>query len=123
MIKTQGLTHIHLVVRDLDQSITFYNQVFGLEERFRDGPKMVFLNTPGTNDLITLNEDDSERQNAGISSGIAHFGFRLENADELDAAIGLVKKNGGSLISKGEHQPGMRYAYVEDPNGYVIELY
>jgi catechol 2,3-dioxygenase-like lactoylglutathione lyase family enzyme len=57
MIKTQGLTHIHLVVSDLDRSLHFYKTAFGMEERFRDGPKMVFLNTPGTNDLITLNED------------------------------------------------------------------
>ena len=57
MIKTQGLTHIHLVVGDLERSLNFYKRALGLEERFRDGPKMVFLNTPGTNDLITLNED------------------------------------------------------------------
>ena len=46
MVKTQGLTHIHLVVRDLERSLQFYQGVFGMEERFRDGPKMVFLNTP-----------------------------------------------------------------------------
>jgi catechol 2,3-dioxygenase-like lactoylglutathione lyase family enzyme len=57
MIRTQGLTHIHLVVRDLERSLRFYQGVFGMEERFRDGPKMVFLNTPGSEDLITLNED------------------------------------------------------------------
>ena len=56
MIKTQGLTHIHLVVRDLERSLRFYQGVFGMEERFRDGPKMVFLNTPGSPDLITLND-------------------------------------------------------------------
>lgn len=54
MIQTQGLTHIHLVVRDLERSLRFYRDVFGLEERFRDGPKMMFLNTPGSQDLITL---------------------------------------------------------------------
>ncbi len=48
MIKTQGLTHIHLVVRDLERSLRFYQDVFGMEERFRDGPRMVFLNTPGS---------------------------------------------------------------------------
>ena len=122
MLKTQGLTHIHLLVKDLDRSIKFYSQVFGLKERFRDGPKMVFLNTPGTNDLITLNEDDRERQNVGVGGGIAHFGFRLENTEDLDSAIALVQACGGSLVSRGEHQPGHHYAYVKDPDGYVIEL-
>ncbi len=66
MIRTQGLTHIHLVVRDLERSLRFYQGVFGMEERFRDGPKMVFLNTPGSPDLITLNEDPAEVQLAGV---------------------------------------------------------
>ena len=56
MIHTQGLTHIHLMVQDLERSLTFYKHVFGLEERFREGRHMVFLNTPGSQDLITLNE-------------------------------------------------------------------
>ncbi len=32
MIKTEGLTHIQLVVADLDRSLRFYKQVFGMEE-------------------------------------------------------------------------------------------
>ena len=76
MIKTQGLTHIHLYVQDLDRSLAFYTSVFGLEERFRDGPKMVFLNTPGSKDTITLNEESSEAHHVGVNAGVAHFGFR-----------------------------------------------
>ena len=121
MIKTQGLTHIHLVVSDLDRSLAFYKKVFGLEERFRDGPKMVFLNTPGTADLITLNEDATERDQAGVCAGIAHFGFRRVGTD-LNEAIEIVEASGGQLVEKGEHQPGHVYAYVRDPDGYLIEL-
>lgn len=80
MVKTHGLTHIHLVVRDLERSLRFYRDVFGMEERFRDGPHMVFLNTPGSRDLITLNQDPQEVDLAGNRGGIAHFGFRLANA-------------------------------------------
>ena len=45
MIGTLGLTHIHLMVRDLERSLTFYKRVFGLEERFREGRHMVFLSS------------------------------------------------------------------------------
>lgn len=122
MIKTQGLTHVHLVVRDLQKSLRFYENVFGLEERFRDGPNMVFLNTPGTSDLITLNEDPAEVARAGENGGIAHIGFRLDESVNLDDAIREVEANGGKLLSRGEHAPGASFAYVEDPDGYVIEL-
>ena len=122
MIKTQGLTHIHLVVRDLERSLRFYQSVFGMEERFRDGPKMVFLNTPGSPDLITLNEDPAEVQLAGVNGGVAHFGFRLADSADLDAAIADVEAQGGKLIRRGEHAPGANFAYIQDPDGYVIEL-
>jgi catechol 2,3-dioxygenase-like lactoylglutathione lyase family enzyme len=122
MIRTQGLSHIHLVVRDLDRSLLFYTRVFGMEERFRDGPKMVFLNTPGSSDLITLNEDPAEAKLAGVNAGVAHFGFRLANKADLDTAIAEIEAAGGKLIRRGEHGPGASFAYVEDPDGYIIEL-
>jgi catechol 2,3-dioxygenase-like lactoylglutathione lyase family enzyme len=122
MIETQGLTHIHLVVRDLERALRFYQGVFGMEERFRDGPKMVFLNTPGSPDLITLSEDPAEAQLAGVNGGVAHFGFRLADSTTLDAAIADVEAAGGKLIRRGEHAPGAAFAYIQDPDGYVIEL-
>jgi catechol 2,3-dioxygenase-like lactoylglutathione lyase family enzyme len=122
MIQTQGLTHIHLIVRDLERSLRFYQAVFGMEERFRDGPKMVFLNTPGSRDLVTLNEDPAEARLAGVNGGVAHFGFRLKDPVLLDGAIAEVEEAGGKLIRRGEHAPGVPFAYVADPDGYVIEL-
>ena len=29
---------------------------------------------------------------------------------------------GGRLLRRGEHAPGVAFAYVVDPDGYVIEL-
>lgn len=122
MVKTSGLYHLHLVVRDLERSLAFYRDVFGLEEQFRDGPKMVFLRTPGARDLITLNEDPAEAEQAGRSGGIGHFGFKLADESDLDAAIQEVVRAGGALIRRSAPGEGRRYAYVRDPDGYVIEL-
>ncbi len=120
MFRTQGLTHINLVVRDLERSLRFYQRVFGMEERFRDG--RVFLNTPGSQDLITLHEDPHDEQLAGVNGGVTHFGFRLADSSDLDAAIAEVEAAGGELIRRGEHAPGVPFAYIQDPDGYVIEL-
>ena len=120
MIRTQGLTHIHLIVGDLQRSLKFYRDVFGMQERFRVGASMVFLNTPGSEDTITLRQ--REAGDAVGAGGVAHFGFRLLNKDDLEAAVQTVIEAGGSLIEQGEHQPGWPFAYVADPDGYVIEL-
>lgn len=122
MIKTAGLTHIHLVVRDMERSLRFYRSVFGMEEQFRVGPHMVFLSTPGSRDLITLNQDEAEQGKAGDSGGIAHFGFNLLGTANLDAAVTDIEQAGGKVVSRGEHAPGVPFVYVADPDGYVIEL-
>ena len=121
MIKTEGLTHIQLVVSDLDRSLGFYKQVFGMEEMFRDGPALVFLRTPGSRDTITLNGGKAG-VTPGESAGVSHFGFRLIEPSDLDRAVEEVCEAGGRLIERGEHSPGVAYAYVADPDGYTIEL-
>ena len=121
MIRTQGLTHLHLAVRDLRLSLQFYREVFGMKELFWSGGSMVFLQTEGTNDLITLRQADSAEA-TGPGGGIGHFGLRLADGVQLDAAVEEVIAAGGRLLGRGEHAPGVPYAYVSDPDGYVIEL-
>ena len=121
-IRTEGLTHLHLAVRDLDQSLRFYLGVFGMEELFREGEGMVFLRTPGAADTVTLRRSASSDDRPGDGGGIGHFGFRLADEEDLDRAVEEVERAGGRLIRRGEHPDGQPFAYVTDPDGYVIEL-
>ena len=121
MIKTCGLTHIHLVVKNIQRSLDFYKTVFGMEVKFWAGDGPVFLNTPGSNDLITLHQAEGD-QPTGSSGGILHFGFELDDKADLESAISEVIAAGGALKKRGEFTPGMPFAYVSDPDGYEIEL-
>ncbi len=67
MIKTLGLTHIHVAVRDLERAQRFYHEVFGATELFREDP-LVFLNTPGSDDVITLHGGGEHPGESGASS-------------------------------------------------------
>src|SRR5258706_9490770 len=53
MVRTYGLTHINLVVRDVERSLWFYGQVFGVEEYGRT-EGLVHTRTPGCQDVITF---------------------------------------------------------------------
>ena len=69
---------------------------------------------------MTLHASTSDT--VGTSGGIEHFGFALEDPDDLDRAVLEVEQAGGTVLERGEHVSGLRYAYVADPDGYVIEI-
>jgi catechol 2,3-dioxygenase-like lactoylglutathione lyase family enzyme len=119
VIKTYGLTHVALAVRDVDRAATFYREVFGAVEVYRqDG--FVQMQTPGTRDVLVLEQRATK---AGTSGGIAHFGFRLQDPKDIDAAARAVKKAGGTLKDQGEFVPGEPYLFATDPDGYELEIW
>ena len=120
-----GIRHVHLLVAEHERSIGFYRDVFGMKESFRDGP-IVFLSTPGGGDSLALHlaTTDAERERVGEQGGYEHFGIHLphRSAEAIDAAVARVTAAGGRLVERGEHAPGVPYAYVADLDGYAIEL-
>ena len=119
MIKTFGLTHIAVGVRDVDRSSAFYRQVFGCVEVYRqDG--FVQLQTPGARDVIVLEEQPDR---AGHTGGVAHFGFRLQDPADIDGAADAVVRAGGTIKEQGEFVPGEPYLFAVDPDGYEIEIW
>jgi catechol 2,3-dioxygenase len=122
MVPTKGLYHVHLMVADLDRSIRFYSEVFGMREIYRLAPAMVFLQTPGMQDVLAVEENPDFEESVGVVGGIAHLGFRLAPGADLDLAVSEVVEAGGKLLSRGEHDGGYPFAFVSDPDGNVIEL-
>lgn len=53
MVKTHGLTHISLAVKDPDRSLKFYTKVFGVKEYYRDEESIQVLG-PGPHDVIAF---------------------------------------------------------------------
>jgi len=119
MVRTHGLTHIALAVRDVGRSSSFYQQVFGAVEVYRqDG--FAQLQTPGTRDVLVLEEDAAR---AGAAGGIAHFGFRLTAPGDIDEARDAVERAGGRIREQGEFVPGEPYLFAVDPDGYEFEIW
>jgi catechol 2,3-dioxygenase-like lactoylglutathione lyase family enzyme len=119
MIRTHGLTHISLAVRDPARSLAFYVAVFGVREYFRDTGQ-IQVQGPGPHDVIALVKDPGA---AGRAGGIGHFGFRLTDPADIDAAVRAVEAAGGRVLRRGEFGPGLPFAYVADPDGYEIEIW
>lgn len=120
---------IHTMVRvlDLERSMRFYRNAFGLEEVHRlDFPtfSLVYLRNP-ENDFeieLTLNKDRKEPYTHGDGYGhvavcVNDAASERERLAKLGCAPGDVKEfkdDGGRLLA--------RYFFVQDPDGYKIEV-
>jgi catechol 2,3-dioxygenase-like lactoylglutathione lyase family enzyme len=119
MVKTFGLTHIAVAVRDLDRTQAFYGSIFGAQVVYRDAG-FLQMQTPGSRDVLVFEKNAA---NAGKAGGVLHFGFRLTKADDIDAARQAVTDAGGTITDTGDFIPGEPYLFATDPDGYTIEIW
>jgi catechol 2,3-dioxygenase-like lactoylglutathione lyase family enzyme len=118
MIKTHGLSHLSLDVADPEVSLQFYEALFGVREYFRDANCIQVLG-PGDHDVLAFVKSDRPNTPGGIS----HFGFRLTKPDDIDTAIETAKAVGANIIRSGEFGPGLPFLFIQDPDGYEIEIW
>jgi catechol 2,3-dioxygenase-like lactoylglutathione lyase family enzyme len=116
--KTYGLTHIAMAVKDLDQTLAFYQKVFEVEVMYYKDD-FLQVTTPGASDIIVF---EKKKADYGKTGGIAHFGFRLRNAKDIDEMASRIKTAGGTIIDQGEFVPGEPYIFFKDPDGYEVEI-
>ncbi|HEY3250951.1 MAG TPA: VOC family protein [Ignavibacteria bacterium] len=119
MIKTLGLTHIALSVKDINRSSEFYQRVFGARVMYKE-ETFIQVQTPGSNDIIVFEKDDKDK---GKTGGIKHFGFRLINEVDITNTEKIIQEAGGEIIEHGEFCPAEPYVFFHDPDGYEVELW
>jgi len=122
-VETRGIRHIHILVSNHNRSVAFYRDVFGMAVSFQDG-NILFLHSPNGRDDLALHlaVSNNEKARVGVQGGFEHFGITVKDRAQLDACISAVLASGGFLVDRGEHAKGVPYAYVADPDGYVIEI-
>jgi catechol 2,3-dioxygenase-like lactoylglutathione lyase family enzyme len=114
-LKATSMDHVNMSVKNLDESVEFYKKLFGF---------VVKKNQPEQNSKIIGNDniklclyEDPEMSPEG---GIAHFGFNIENFDEI---IEKCNSLGVEVLYDGPVQfEKSRSIYIKDPSGYDIEL-
>src|SRR5688572_7511424 len=104
--KTYGLTHLAIAVHDLNRTEKFYSAVFEMVTMYHE-KGLLQLTTPGCNDIMVFEEKTGAA--IGETGGIAHFGFRLRNAADIEDIHARVLNAGGVVLEKGEFVPGSPY--------------
>ena len=117
-VRTYGLTHVALAVKDVKRARQFYAEVFGMVAVYED-PNFVQMQTPGSRDVLVFDRGTG----GGKSGGIKHFGFRLVDPADIDTAARAIETAGGTIVDKGEFIPGEPYIFFRDPEGYEVEVW
>lgn len=119
---------IHTMIRVLDEarSLDFYERAFGLRvaERFDfEGFTLVYLsNDDATHELeLTINKDQSAPYDLG--NGYGHIAVSVDDVESEHRRIkdaGLAAKDVKELKHEGKTLG--RFFFMEDPDGYKIEV-
>jgi lactoylglutathione lyase len=119
---------IHAMVRvlELERSIAFYREAFGLEvaDRFDfDGFTLVYLRNAEADFEVELTLNKGRTERYGHGDGYGHMAFCVEDLDALHArlrAAGLEPADIKEFFREGALMA--RFFFVQDPDGYRIEV-
>lgn len=118
ILRVNAIDHINMSVKDLAKSLKFYQDVFGFEikeDQSKDDSYII-----GNEHVKLCMYEDKELK---MKEGLNHFGFFIENFDEIISKCNEMKipvSYGGAIEWKNAQRS--KSIYITDPSGYVIEL-
>ncbi len=112
--------HASLYVSNMQNTVNFYTQFFGLEPvKVKSGYAKFILENPS---LIISFVENKER----VQQNFGHLGFQVETLEDLNIKLWEAKKN--NLVAREEIGTTCCYAkqdkfWVNDPDGVQWEVY
>lgn len=138
-----GVGNFAHIVANMDASLAFYRDILGLEvtinQPFSPNPAIMKLgNTPGAQsrflalkvpgsdlgvELIEYKDIDRKPQHPKfVDPGAANIALRVR---DIDAIYEKLQRSGATILTKGGKTATInngRYLFVQDPDGFVVEL-
>jgi lactoylglutathione lyase len=122
-MKVKKLLHTRMRVSDMDQTISFYTDVLGLEVLERKvsprGSHLAFLKVPNSEELIELTSFPPSGP-VRVQEDLVHLAFQVESLDDTIASLNAK----GVKVTDGPTQTssGSRFIFIDAPDGYEVEL-
>ncbi len=118
------LHHVALTVTDIDASIAWYAQVFGITQQMEgphDGGEQRLLADKGWNLIIVLHRHDANQKEAFSErrTGLDHFGMAVPTRSELEDWQKHLEKV-GVVRSAAADRPCTQSPIADTPFGSIL---
>jgi len=113
-MRMRTLNHVNLVVRDVEASAAFYEELFGMERQWKEGD-FVFLHCGGA-DLALVGGAPKVHPKF-------HIGFRVDTRAEVDAWLEHLGRRGAPITHGPADYDGYYTFTCRDPDGHGVEVY
>ena len=112
--------HNNINVRDLERSVTFYQEALGLKEVRRIAPAdgsfiLVFLGDSQTAHVLELTWMRDRKEPYSLGDNEFHLALRTDNYDEA-----LARHRAMNCVCYENNAMGIYF--IEDPDGYWVEI-
>lgn len=122
------LSHVRLLVSNMQQSYHFYHHTLGFELLWGDeNSPYVELNTGGS--IIALNQREIMKDVLPIDFSETiqpheHKSILIFEVEDVDGYINNLRSEGISILTNPIDMPqwGIRLAHIQDPDGNIIEI-
>ncbi|MEH7388330.1 VOC family protein [Bacillus sp. JJ1521] len=115
------LGYVELQVSDLEQSLSFYQEIIGLRLLEKNGSSAK-LTADGTTPILTLIEESSFVERPFGTTGLFHFAILVPNREELALVLNHLIDSEYPLQGVSDHQYS-EAIYLADPDFNGIEIY
>src|SRR6266540_3385362 len=121
-MQLEGIDHVALAVRDVEQSASWYMDVLGFERRYEemwDGIPTFIAKGNTAIALFPLHSNDSPSARGTGRIGMLHLAFRANRENFLRAQQDLQKR--GIKFEFQDHEIS-HSIYFRDPDGHELEI-
>lgn len=119
-----GLDHVNIDTSCPEETVAFYTEVLGLEDRPGARPDFGFPGAwlwAGTTAVVHLNfhEAGAEPARSGPTGAFNHIAFE---ASDFDAMCATLTEHGLDYKTAERPEINLKQIFVNDPNGIRVEL-
>ena len=119
------LIHSMIRVQELDRSVNFYRDAFGMTESHRlEFPTftLLYLREPESGSEIELTWNKGQAEPYTHGSGYGHVAFAVDDLEDHRSSLLARGYPAGDIKTLNSPRGSARFYFTTDPDGYKIEV-